>query len=79
MNRSVSEEDAGRFCGWMVVVRTRVLAFPGEGEVTKKAELSSEDAEGIFYGSESSGRRQVCTMYGNEMNASFYIVIQSNI
>ena len=31
MNRSVSEEDAGRFCGWMVVVRTRVLAFPGEG------------------------------------------------
>ena len=59
--------------------RTRVLAFPGEGEVTKKAELSSEDTEGIFYGSESSGRRQVCTMYGNEMNASFYIVIQSNI
>jgi len=28
-------------------------AFPGEGEVTKKAELSSEDATGIFDGFES--------------------------
>jgi len=36
-----------------VVVRTRVLAFPGQGEVTKKAELSSEDGFAIFYGFES--------------------------
>jgi len=36
-------------------------AFPGEGEVTKKAELSSEDATGIFDGFESSRRLQVCT------------------
>ena len=35
------------------MVRTRIQAFPGEGEVTKKAELSSEDGFAIFYGFES--------------------------